>query len=54
MIIEEKAELRAWLYELLAELELVEGVEAVKTEGPGRFVELKIQFKIEGVKDGYN
>ncbi len=46
MIIEEKAELRAWLYQLLAELELVEEVEATKTEGPGRFVEIKIQFKV--------
>lgn len=44
--IDSKAELRAWLYQLLAELELVEEVEASKTEGAGRLVELKIQFKV--------
>ena len=41
-----KAEVRAWLYELLAELERVDDVEGVKTEGAGRTVVIELQFKI--------
>ncbi len=42
----EKASLRAWLYETLAELERCEGVEATKTESAGRHLIIDIQFKI--------
>ena len=41
-----KAELRAWIYQLLAELETAEGVEATKTEGIGGDVVIEIQFKV--------
>ena len=43
---DEKSILRAWLYDLLGELELCEGVEATRTESPGRKVVIDIQFKI--------
>ncbi len=45
-IVYSKAILRAWLYQLLAELETAEEVEASRTESAGRCVEIKIQFKV--------
>ncbi len=43
--VDSKAELRRWLYELLAELETAEDIEAVRTETAGRRVVIEIQFK---------
>ena len=40
-----KVILRAWLYQLLAELEMAEEVEATKTELVGKHTVLQIQFK---------
>lgn len=44
--VDSKEILRAWLYQLLAELETAKGVEATKTETAGRCVEIRIQFKV--------
>ena len=41
-----KAQLRRWIYEILAELETAEDVKANKQETPGRKVTLEIQFKV--------
>ncbi len=43
--VDEKAKLRAWLYQILAELELAESIEATRTKTPGRKVILEIQFQ---------
>ena len=40
-----KSTLRAWLYQLLAELEQAESVEATKSMSSGNHVILDIQFK---------
>jgi len=40
-----KAEVRAWLFHLLADLETYDDVEATKTETAGNQVIIEIQFK---------
>ncbi len=43
---ENKAEVRAWLYQLLAELEMCDDVEGTRNETAGRQVIIKLQFKV--------
>ena len=42
---EGKAEIRAWLYELLARLEYADDAEGERIENPGGKVVIKVQLK---------